>query len=177
MVSVNGGRSRSNNANVNGGAAGDPMVNSPSIEPSPDTISEFRVISHDYDAALGPTSTRDVATRHYSSSAEGAALGASVRVSRDDSRLVGNSYLILRCPACLVFSGAHNGHGTITVDSGTKPRLHSPRVKWCVCTVGCSDSKQGFWYTGFGYGGVVAKVVFRVQSPPPSLSAVAPLTL
>jgi hypothetical protein len=56
VVSVNGGRSRSNNSNVNGGAAGDQMVNSPSIEPSPDTISEFRVISHDYDASLGRNS-------------------------------------------------------------------------------------------------------------------------
>ncbi|MFY9644773.1 MAG: TonB-dependent receptor [Terriglobales bacterium] len=56
VVSVNGGRSRSNNSNVNGGAAGDQMTNSPSIEPSPDTISEFRVISHDYDAGLGRNS-------------------------------------------------------------------------------------------------------------------------
>src|SRR5271157_449614 len=43
VVSVNGGRSRSNNSNVNGGHAGDQMTNSPSIEPSPDSISEFRV--------------------------------------------------------------------------------------------------------------------------------------
>ena len=56
VVSVNGGRSRSNNINVNGGAAGDQMVNSPSIEPSPDSISEFRVISHNYDASLGRNS-------------------------------------------------------------------------------------------------------------------------
>jgi len=56
VVSVNGGRSRSNNSNVNGGAAGDQMVNSPSIEPSPDSISEFRVLSHNYDAALGRNS-------------------------------------------------------------------------------------------------------------------------
>jgi carboxypeptidase family protein len=53
VVSVNGGRSRSNNNNVNGGNAGDQMINSPSIEPSPDTVSEFRVISHNYDASLG----------------------------------------------------------------------------------------------------------------------------
>jgi hypothetical protein len=46
VVSVNGGRSRSNNSNVNGGNAGDQMLNSPSIQPSPDSISEFRVISH-----------------------------------------------------------------------------------------------------------------------------------
>jgi hypothetical protein len=56
VVSVNGGRSRSNNSNVNGGAAGDQMVNAPSLEPSPDSISEFRVISHNYDAALGRNS-------------------------------------------------------------------------------------------------------------------------
>jgi hypothetical protein len=56
VVSVNGGRSRSNNSNVNGGNAGDLLVNSPSIEPSPDSISEFRVISHNYDAALGRNS-------------------------------------------------------------------------------------------------------------------------
>jgi hypothetical protein len=56
MVSVSGGRSRSNNNNVNGGNAGDQMINSPSIEPSADSISEFRVISHNYDAALGRNS-------------------------------------------------------------------------------------------------------------------------
>src|SRR4029077_9725071 len=56
VVSVNGGRSRSNNSNVNGGTANDQMVNSPSIEPSTDSISEFRVISHNYDAALGRNS-------------------------------------------------------------------------------------------------------------------------
>ena len=56
VVSVNGGRSRSNNSNVNGGAAGDQMVNAHSIEPSPDTIREFRVISHNYDASLGRNS-------------------------------------------------------------------------------------------------------------------------
>jgi hypothetical protein len=56
VVSVNGGRMRSNNNNVNGGHAGDQMVNAPSIQPSPDSISEFRVISHNYDAALGRNS-------------------------------------------------------------------------------------------------------------------------
>ncbi len=56
VVSVDGGRSRSNSSNVNGGNAGDQMVNSPSIEPSPDSISEFRVLSHNYDAALGRNS-------------------------------------------------------------------------------------------------------------------------
>jgi hypothetical protein len=56
VVSVNGGRSRSNNSNVNGGHAGDQMVNSPSLQPSPDSISEFRVIAHNYEAALGRNS-------------------------------------------------------------------------------------------------------------------------
>jgi Carboxypeptidase regulatory-like domain len=53
VVSVNGGRARSNNYNVNGGNAGDQFVNAPSLQPSPDSISEFRVISHNYDADLG----------------------------------------------------------------------------------------------------------------------------
>lgn len=56
VVSVDGGRARSNNYNVNGGQAGDQMVNFPSIEPSPDSVSEFRIISHNYDAALGRNS-------------------------------------------------------------------------------------------------------------------------
>ena len=50
VVSVDGGRARSNNYNVNGGHSGDQFINSPSIQPSPDSISEFRVISHNYDA-------------------------------------------------------------------------------------------------------------------------------
>jgi Carboxypeptidase regulatory-like domain len=56
VVSVSGGRSRSNNYNVNGGNSGDQMINYPSIEPSPDSISEFRVISHNYDASSGRNS-------------------------------------------------------------------------------------------------------------------------
>jgi len=56
VVSVNGGRSRSNSSNVNGGNAGEPLVNSPSLQPSPDSVSEFRVISHNYDADLGRNS-------------------------------------------------------------------------------------------------------------------------
>src|SRR5207253_5444008 len=51
-----GGRARSNNYNVNGGHSGDQFINSPSIQPSPDSISEFRVISHNYDADLGRNS-------------------------------------------------------------------------------------------------------------------------
>ncbi|HXW90344.1 MAG TPA: carboxypeptidase-like regulatory domain-containing protein [Terriglobales bacterium] len=53
VVSVNGARARSNNYNVNGGPADDLFVNAPSLTPSPDSINEFRVISHDYDADLG----------------------------------------------------------------------------------------------------------------------------
>lgn len=56
VVSVSGARIRSNDSNVNGGYSADQMVNSPSIQPSPDSISEFRVISHNYDAALGRNS-------------------------------------------------------------------------------------------------------------------------
>ena len=56
VVSVSGGRARSNNYNVNSGASGDQMVNFPSIQPSPDSISEFRVISHNYDATSGRNS-------------------------------------------------------------------------------------------------------------------------
>ena len=56
VVSVSGGRARSNNYNVNGGAAGDVMANYPLAEPSPDSISEFRVITHNYDASLGRNS-------------------------------------------------------------------------------------------------------------------------
>jgi len=56
VVSVSGGRTRSNDYNVNGGYSADQLVNSPSIQPSPDSISEFRVISHNYEAALGRNS-------------------------------------------------------------------------------------------------------------------------
>lgn len=56
VVSVNGARTRSNNYEVNGGYSADQMVNSPSVQPSSDSISEFRVISHNYEAALGRNS-------------------------------------------------------------------------------------------------------------------------
>jgi hypothetical protein len=56
VVSVSGGRTRSNNYEVNGGYSADQMVNSPSVEPSPDSISEFRVLSHNYDPAFGRNS-------------------------------------------------------------------------------------------------------------------------
>lgn len=56
VVSVSGGRTRSNNYEIDGGYSADQMVNSPSVEPSPDSISEFRVLSHNYDAAYGHNS-------------------------------------------------------------------------------------------------------------------------
>jgi len=56
VVSVSGARARSNNYNVNGGTSGDQLVNLPSIQPSPDSVSEFRVLSHDYEAVSGHNS-------------------------------------------------------------------------------------------------------------------------
>src|SRR5271156_30256 len=55
-VSVNGGRGRSNNFSVNGGDANDLFVNAPGIEPSPDAIDEFRVITNTFDAEYGRNS-------------------------------------------------------------------------------------------------------------------------
>ena len=55
-VSVNGGRGRSNNFSVNGGDGNDLFVNSPGIEPSPDAIDEFKVITNTFDAEYGRNS-------------------------------------------------------------------------------------------------------------------------
>src|SRR5271165_4444017 len=55
-VSVNGGRGRSNNFSVNGGDGNDLFVNAPGIEPSPDAIDEFRVITNTFDAEYGRNS-------------------------------------------------------------------------------------------------------------------------
>ncbi len=55
-VSVNGGRGRSNNFSVNGGDGNDLFVNGPAIQPSPDSISEFRVLSNTFDAEYGRNS-------------------------------------------------------------------------------------------------------------------------
>ncbi len=55
-VSVNGGRGRANNFNVNGGDANDQFVNAAAIEPSPDTIEEFRVLTNTFDAEYGRNS-------------------------------------------------------------------------------------------------------------------------
>jgi hypothetical protein len=55
-VSVNGGRGRSNNFSVNGGDANDQFVNLPTVQPSPDTIQEFRVLTNTFDAEYGRNS-------------------------------------------------------------------------------------------------------------------------
>src|SRR5215475_6043034 len=56
VVTVNGGRGRSNNYTVNGGDGNDLFANLPAIEPSPDSIEEFRVISNSFDAEYGRNS-------------------------------------------------------------------------------------------------------------------------
>jgi hypothetical protein len=56
VVTVNGGRGRSNNYSVNGGDGNDLFANLPAIEPSPDSIEEFRVISNTFDAEYGRNS-------------------------------------------------------------------------------------------------------------------------
>jgi hypothetical protein len=56
VVSVNGGRGRSNNYMVNGGDGNDIFVNSPAIQPSPDAIEEFRVLTNTFDAEYGRNS-------------------------------------------------------------------------------------------------------------------------
>lgn len=56
VVTVNGGRGRSNNYTVNGGDGNDLFVNLPAIEPSPDSIEEFRVIANAFDAEYGRNS-------------------------------------------------------------------------------------------------------------------------
>src|ERR1700736_1453572 len=56
VVSVNGGRGRANNYQVNGGDANDVFVNLPAIQPSPDAIEEFRIITNTFDAYFGRNS-------------------------------------------------------------------------------------------------------------------------
>jgi len=56
VVSVNGGRGRSNNYMVNGGDGNDVFVNGPAIQPSPDAIEEFRVLTNTFDAEYGRNS-------------------------------------------------------------------------------------------------------------------------
>jgi len=56
VVSVNGGRGRANNFHVNGGDANDLFVGVPAIQPAPDTIQEFRVLTNGFDAEYGRNS-------------------------------------------------------------------------------------------------------------------------
>src|SRR5215471_1559596 len=56
VVTVNGGRGRSNDYMVNGGNANDVFVNLPAIQPSPDAIEEFRVLTNTFDAEYGRNS-------------------------------------------------------------------------------------------------------------------------
>src|SRR5882762_1837790 len=56
VVTVNGGRGRSNNYSVNGGDSNDLFANLPAVQPSPDSIEEFKVISNAFDAEYGRNS-------------------------------------------------------------------------------------------------------------------------
>jgi carboxypeptidase family protein len=56
VVTVNGGRGRANNYSVNGGDGNDLFVNLPAVQPSPDSIEEFRVITNSFDAEYGRNS-------------------------------------------------------------------------------------------------------------------------
>jgi hypothetical protein len=56
VVSVNGGRGRANNFNVNGGDANDPFIGTPAVQPAPDSIEEFRVLTSGFDAESGRNS-------------------------------------------------------------------------------------------------------------------------
>jgi hypothetical protein len=55
-VSVNGGRGRANNFSVNGGDANDMFANLPTVQPSPDSVEEFRVLTNGFDAEYGRNS-------------------------------------------------------------------------------------------------------------------------
>src|SRR5262249_46059791 len=56
VVSVKGGRGRDNNFTVNGGDGNDQFANLPAIQPSPDSIAEFRVLTNTFDAEYGRNS-------------------------------------------------------------------------------------------------------------------------
>lgn len=56
VVSVNGGRGRANNFTVNGADANDLFIGIPVIQPSPDAIEEFRVLTNLFDAEYGRNS-------------------------------------------------------------------------------------------------------------------------
>jgi hypothetical protein len=60
VVSVNGGRGRANNYNVNGGDANDLFIGVPGVQPAPDTIEEFRVLTTGFDAEYGRNSGSQV---------------------------------------------------------------------------------------------------------------------
>jgi len=55
-VSVNGGRGRANNFSVNGGDANDLFANLPTVQPSPDAVEEFRILTNAFDAEYGRNS-------------------------------------------------------------------------------------------------------------------------
>jgi hypothetical protein len=55
-VSVNGGRGRANNFSVNGGDANDLFANLPTVQPSPDSVEEFRILTNGFDAEFGRNS-------------------------------------------------------------------------------------------------------------------------
>lgn len=55
-VSVNGGRGRANNFSVNGGDGNDLFANLPTIQPSPDSVQEFRILTNGFDAEFGRNS-------------------------------------------------------------------------------------------------------------------------
>ena len=55
-VSVNGARGRANNFSVNGGDANDQFLNLPAVQPAPDSVQEFRVLTNTFDAEFGRNS-------------------------------------------------------------------------------------------------------------------------
>ncbi len=55
-TTLNGGRGRDNNFTVNGGDGNDQFAGLPAIQPSPDAIAEFRVLTNTFDAEYGRNS-------------------------------------------------------------------------------------------------------------------------
>src|SRR6202451_709649 len=56
VVTVNGGRGRANNYSVNGGDGNDLFADFPAVEPSPELLQEFRVLTNSFDAEYGRNS-------------------------------------------------------------------------------------------------------------------------
>jgi len=56
VVTVNGARGRANNYTVNGGDGNDLFANLPGVQPSPDSVEEFRVLTDTFDAEFGRNS-------------------------------------------------------------------------------------------------------------------------